>query len=183
MKRPVEVVLVYATGLLQGLALVTVPAASSVLTDPDLFAFTESEYGMLFVPQVIMAVLGALLGPKLARKRGLKPVFQAGLVFNLCAMGLIAASQMFQDQHAPAYGAFLLGTTAVGAGFGLTLPMINVYAERLFLLITSSTKSARFLPAFSGPGGCRRRSPVPGSHPWSIAPLFLPAPVSFHLPS
>ena len=132
MKRPVEVVLIYATGLLQGLVLVTVPAASSVLTNPDLFAFTESEYGMLFVPQVIMAVLGALLGPKLARKRGLKPVFQAGLVFNLCAMGLIAASQMFQDQHAPAYGAFLLGTTAVGAGFGLTLPMINVYAERLF---------------------------------------------------
>lgn len=131
-KRGFEVLLIYATGLLQGLVLVTVPAASSVLTDPDLFAFSDSEYGRLFVPQVIMAVLGALFGPKLAGKRGLKPVFQLGIAFNLCAMGLIASSQMFQDQHFLAYGISFLGTTAVGAGFGLTLPMINVYAERLF---------------------------------------------------
>jgi hypothetical protein len=65
-KRTLEILLIYATGLIQGLVLVTVPAASSVLTNPNIFAFSDSEYGMLFVPQVITAILGALLGPKLS---------------------------------------------------------------------------------------------------------------------
>jgi fucose permease len=131
-KRTLEILLIYATGLIQGLVLVTVPAASSVLTNPNIFAFSDSEYGMLFVPQVITAILGALLGPKLSRKSGLKTIYQTGLVFNLSAMGLIAASQLVQDQNNLAYICFFLGTTSVGAGFGLTLPMINVYAERFF---------------------------------------------------
>jgi fucose permease len=132
MKRKFEILLIYITGLIQGLVLVTIPAASSILTDPNAFGFSDSAYGALFIPQVIMAVMGALLGPKLSRKRGLKTVYQWGLVFNICAMALIGASQWFLDNHNLAYLCVFLGTTAVGAGFGSTLPMINVYAERFF---------------------------------------------------
>jgi MFS family permease len=132
MQRKFEIFLIYITGLIQGIVLVTVPAASSILTDPDVFGFSDSAYGALFIPQVIMAVMGALLGPKLSGKRGLKTVYQWGLVFNFCAMALIGASQWFLDNHNLAYFCVLSGTTAVGAGFGTTLPMINVYAERFF---------------------------------------------------
>ncbi len=132
MKRKFEIILIYITGLIQGLALVTVPAASSILTDPDAFGFSDSAYGALFVPQVIMAVVGALLGPKLSRRRGLKRIYQSGLIFNICAMALIGASGWFPENYNLAYLCVLLGTTAVGAGFGTTLPMINVYAGRFF---------------------------------------------------
>jgi len=90
MNRKFEILLIYITGLIQGLVLVTIPAASSILTDPDAFGFSDSAYGTLFIPQVMMAVIGALLGPKLSRKRGLKTVYQWGLIFNICASPLLA---------------------------------------------------------------------------------------------
>ncbi len=112
--------------------LVTVPAVSSILTDPGMFGFSERAYGALFIPQVLMAVMGALLGPTFSRRWGLKSVYQSGLLFNICAMVSVGASGWFQDNDNVAYLCVLLGTTAVGAGFGSTLPMINVYAGRFF---------------------------------------------------
>jgi len=132
MKRKFEIILIYSTGLIQGIVLVTVPAASSILTDPNAFGFSDSAYGTLFIPQVIMAVLGALLGPKLSREWGLKSIYQTGLIFNICAMAFIGASAWFLASGNLAYLCVLIGTTAIRAGFGTTLPMINVYAERFF---------------------------------------------------
>jgi integral membrane sensor domain MASE1 len=55
-----EVGLIYVIGLVQGLALVTFPAASSIFTSPSGFGFGASRYGMMFVPQVILAILASL---------------------------------------------------------------------------------------------------------------------------
>jgi fucose permease len=132
MKRKYEILLIYITGLIQGLVLVTVPAVSSILTDTEVFGFSDSDYGTLFIPQVGMAVLGAILGPKISRRWGLKVVYQSGLIFNICAMAFIGVSAQFLDNSNLAYLCLLIGTAAVGAGFGTTLPMINVYAERFF---------------------------------------------------
>ena len=57
MKRKFEILLIYKTGLVQGLVLGTVAAASSVLTDPNAFGFSDSAYGALFIPQEILAIL------------------------------------------------------------------------------------------------------------------------------
>jgi hypothetical protein len=51
---------VYATGLVQGIALVTLPAASSILTGRHGFSLTSSQYGSMFVPQVLAAIAAAL---------------------------------------------------------------------------------------------------------------------------
>ena len=66
-----EVVTVYAVGLFQGLALVAFPAASSVLTGASDYDLSSSQYGLLFVPQVMMAIAGSLLLPELSRRFGL----------------------------------------------------------------------------------------------------------------
>jgi FHS family glucose/mannose:H+ symporter-like MFS transporter len=131
MKHKIEITLIYLTGLMQGLVLVTVPAASSVFIDPRSFSFSSSQYGALFVPQVIMSILAALLAPKISRRLGSKVVYQAGVVFNCLAASLVALSQLFVG-HPAAYVCLLLSTSAVGAAFGTTLPMINVYAQRFF---------------------------------------------------
>jgi hypothetical protein len=59
MPQRTEFGLVYATGLVQGLVLVTFPAASSIFTSPDGYGFSASRYGMMFVPQVILAILAS----------------------------------------------------------------------------------------------------------------------------
>nr|MDQ2659614.1 hypothetical protein [Verrucomicrobiota bacterium] len=61
-----EIATVYAAGLVQGVALVTFPAASAVLTDPSRYALSSSQDGLMFLPQVVCAISTALLG---ARRR------------------------------------------------------------------------------------------------------------------
>jgi len=132
MRRRVEILCIYLTGLFQGLALVTVPAASLIFTGSGKFNFSSSEYGLLFIPQVLTAIIASLLGPSFARKWGMKAVYRGGLVFNILSMALIAASQLVSGNHDAAYLLVIFGTAFVGAGFGTTLPTINVYATNFF---------------------------------------------------
>jgi fucose permease len=123
---------VYAGGLLQGLALVTFPAASAVFTDPHAHGLSNAEYGVMFVPQTVLAVTAALLGGRLARRWGEKRVLLLGLGADLASMALLVSSRFVLGSHSAAF-AFLLGATGLmGIGFGLTIPVVNSLAASLF---------------------------------------------------
>jgi len=66
------VLAVYLIAFLQGLTLVSFPASSAVLK--QMHGFTDAQYGAIFLPQVAMAVLGAVAGGTLARRLGLRPL-------------------------------------------------------------------------------------------------------------
>ncbi len=125
-----EVALIYVIGLVQGLALVTFPAASSIFTSPSCFGFGASRYGMMFVPQVILAILASSIGPSLARRWTLKRVLQAGLSADFLAMILLAGSRLLVDVPGAAYGMLLIATGSLGFGFGAAVMAINTYAQR-----------------------------------------------------
>jgi hypothetical protein len=59
---------VYLIAFLQGLTLVSFPASSAVLR--QMHGFTDAQYGAIFLPQVALAVLGAVAGGTLARRSG-----------------------------------------------------------------------------------------------------------------
>ncbi len=120
-----EINVVYAAGLVQGIVLVTFPAASTVFTDPDEYDLSTSQYGALFLPQVVTAIAGALLGASLAGRFGSKRVYLAGVAASLVSMGLLVTSTLFTDEHSLAYGLLLVATAFLGAGFGLTVPTLN----------------------------------------------------------
>jgi MFS family permease len=123
---------VYAAGLLQGLALVTFPAASAVFTDPHAHGLSNGEYGVMFAPQTVLAVSAALLGGRFARRWGEKRVLLLGLAADLASMALLVSSRFVLGRHSAAFG-FLLGATALmGIGFGLTIPVVNALAASLF---------------------------------------------------
>ena len=125
MATKAEVNAVYAAGLIQGIALVTFPAASTIFTSPSEYGLSNTQYGAMFLPQVITAVTSSLLGGKLAEQFGIKRVFLAGLVADLVSMALLIVSQFFTSNQPVAYGLLLLATACLGAGFGLTVPAIN----------------------------------------------------------
>ncbi len=129
MPRRTEVGLVYITALVQGLALVTFPAASSIFTSSDGYGFSASRYGMMFVPQVILAILASSFGPALARRWTLKRVLQAGMSADLLAMSLLAVSRLLPDFKETSYGILLLATGSLGFGFGTVVMALNTYAE------------------------------------------------------
>jgi len=116
---------VYAAGLIQGIALVTFPAASTIFTEPSQYGLSNTQYGAMFLPQVVTAVTGSLLGGRLAARFGIKRVFLAGLAADLASMVLLIISQFFTSDQAVAYTLLLVATACLGAGFGLTVPAIN----------------------------------------------------------
>src|SRR5262245_2438469 len=127
-----EIRAVYSAALVQGVALVTFPAASSILTDPQEYGLSSSAYGALFIPQAVAAISAAVAGARLASRLGAKRMLLTGLVGDLAAMVLLVVSQSFIGQGAWAYVMLLLATTCLGVGFGLTVPALNTLAAGFF---------------------------------------------------
>jgi predicted MFS family arabinose efflux permease len=132
MGRRCEVLIVYAGGAIQGVALVTFPAASAVFTSPSDYGLSSTEYGGMFVPQAIMAIISSLLGAGLRNRLGTKRIYLLGLFANLVAMTLLVVSRFFLQQHWVAYEILLLATTCLGVGFGFTVPALNTLAAAFF---------------------------------------------------
>jgi MFS family permease len=127
-----EVTAVYAAGVVQGLALVTFPAASTIFTSPEYYNLSSTAYGGMFLPQAIMAIVASLLGAGLTRRLGIKRIYLIGLVADLVSMSLLFLSQFFMSNGPVAYGMLLLATTSLGLGFGLTVPSLNTFTAAFF---------------------------------------------------
>src|SRR5262245_18747007 len=122
-----ETGVVNAAGVVQGIALVTFPAASTILTDPAEYDLSSTQYGALFLPQVVTAIAAALAGASLSGRFGTKRVYVAGLWFGLVSMALLLLSAVVAGD-AGAYALLLLATASLGVGFGLTVPALNTLA-------------------------------------------------------
>jgi MFS family permease len=128
MATQTETTVVYAAAVVQGIALVTFPAASTIFTDPAEYDLTRTQYGTLFLPQVATAITAALLGAGLGGRFGTKRVYLVGLWAGLLSMVLLLVSQFFMEDETAAYVLLLLATASLGAGFGFTVPALNTFA-------------------------------------------------------
>ena len=127
-----EIAAVYGAGLIQGVALVTFPAASVIFTSASDYGLSRTEYGGMFVPQAITAIVSALLGAGLTRRLGAKRIYLLGLVANLASMALLVLSRFVIGEHTLAYGVLLIATACLGVGFGFTVPTVNTFAAAFF---------------------------------------------------
>jgi fucose permease len=127
-----EIAAVYVAAVIQGLALVTFPAASTVFTSPQHYGLSSTEYGGMFVPQAITAISASLLGAGLIRRLGIKRIYLLGLTADLVSMALLFSSQFVMSNGRLAYGMLLLATTSLGIGFGLTVPALNTFTAAFF---------------------------------------------------
>ena len=80
MSRQAERRTVYAAGLVQGVVLVTFPAASTIFTAAGSYGLSGTQYGAMFLPQACLAVAAALAEGGLARRFGAKRVYLAAAV-------------------------------------------------------------------------------------------------------
>jgi MFS transporter, FHS family, glucose/mannose:H+ symporter len=127
-----EIGVVYGAAVVQGLALVTFPAASAIFTSPDGFGFDSTRYGTMFVPQVVLAIFAAALAPKLARRWSLRRVLLAGLASDILSMSLLALGRLLIGAPDVAFAVLLIATAALGFGFGAAVMALNTYAEAFF---------------------------------------------------
>jgi MFS family permease len=127
-----EILTVYTAGVIQGIALVTFPAAGAVFTSATDYGLSSTQYGGMFVPQAIMAIVASLLGAGLRSRLGTKRIYLLGLFANLLAMALLGLSRFVMQDHSLAYGILLVATTCMGIGFGFTVPALNTFAAAFF---------------------------------------------------
>jgi fucose permease len=129
MASKTERAIVNAAGLVQGIVLVTFPAASTIFTDKSEYGLSSTQYGDMFLPQVALAIAASLLGAGLARRITAKRVYLAGLACSAISMVLLLASTLVKSDQAAAYPMLLVATAFLGAGFGLTVPLLNTYTS------------------------------------------------------
>lgn len=127
-----EIVAVYAAGVVQGIALVTFPAAGAIFISPAHYDLSSTEYGAMFVPQAIAAIASSLVGASLTQLSGIKRIYLLGLFADLLAMVMLVLSVFVMHSRVSAYGLLLLATACLGVGFGLTVPAINTFAAAFF---------------------------------------------------
>jgi MFS family permease len=130
--RPKEIAAVYAAAVIQGIVLVTFPAVSAIFTSKEHYGLSTTEYGGMFAPQAVTAILASLLGAGLTRRIGLKRVFLIGLAADLLSMALIFVSQFATSDHALAYGLLLAATACLGIAFGFVVPAVNTFTAAFF---------------------------------------------------
>jgi MFS family permease len=129
MASKTERTVINAAGLVQGIVLVTFPAASTIFTSTSEYGLSSSQYGAMFLPQVALAITTSLLGAGLARRISTKRVYLLGLACSTIAMALLLASTLVKSNQAAAYPLLLVATAFLGAGFGLTVPVLNTYTS------------------------------------------------------
>lgn len=122
--------LLYACGVMQGLALVTFPAASTIFVSASGFHLSSAEYGAMFIPQVTLAIIASATGPALAKRIGLRGALLLGLSADLLSMALLAASAIVLG-GASAFAILCAATGALGLGFGMTVMALNTLVERV----------------------------------------------------
>lgn len=126
------IAIVYLSGLLQGISLILYPAAGPIFKSEAFHQLSSGQYGLLFTPQIILAIITSFSAARLASKWRMKRVLQAGLLANMLAMLLFAGSNWGIGQGLASYAMLLLGTACLGAGFGLTISAVNPYAYSFF---------------------------------------------------
>ncbi len=123
-----QIATVYLSAFLQGLTLVSFPASSGVLK--DMHGFTDAQYGLIFLPQVALAVIGAVAGGTLARSLRLDMLLWISLLINGASQLLLASTVLLTP--AMAFAGILTGTALLGLGFGLSGAPLNSYPPRFF---------------------------------------------------
>ena len=123
------IAIIYSTSILQGLAMVSFPASGTVLK--DIKGLTDAQYGLIFIPQIIAAIIGSIAGGGLARTLGLKKLLFATLIATaLSQLGLLTAVEILPQKTS---FFMVLGSTAMfGLAFGIGAAPLNTYPGLLF---------------------------------------------------
>jgi MFS family permease len=111
---------------------VTFPAVSAIFTSAAHYGLSATEYGGIFVPQAITAIVSSLLGAALTHRVGGKHVFLLGLAADLVSMVLLFVSQFATGNQPLAYAILLAATACLGVGFGFAVPALNTFTAAFF---------------------------------------------------
>lgn len=163
-------VVVYGGAFLIGLVLVSFPASSTFLKLTH--GFSDQQYGAIFLPQLVMAVIGALGAGVAVQRMTLKAMYLCALIAFALSQLSLALSLFMSAQHA--LWLIMFATACFGFGFGFGGGPLNGLVYLLFPNKTGSALTAFHMMAGAGlmAGPLFFRFSISANH-WIFAPAVL----------
>lgn len=125
---------IYFTGFLQGASFSLIPAMGSILHHAP-YHMSHTDYGLLYAPEIIGALLSALLVGSLQKRWGAKNILNLGIGLNALAMALMGIVVLVPSL---AFWLLLLEVSCLGVGFVLTNAAINRTSALIFTGATTT---------------------------------------------
>lgn len=123
---------IYFANFLIGIALVSFPAAGNVLMSENYYKLSQTEYGVLFIPQAIGSILFSLLSAWFMQKNRIGLIYIVGLLFGCLSMGLFAFCHILIPGDNSPFVVLLLATALIGCATGFVVPSTNRLAISYF---------------------------------------------------
>jgi fucose permease len=126
--RLLPAISIYTGAVLLGVTLVSFPASSAFLRERQ--GISDIAYGSIYLPQLLAAIAGALLGSIAMRRMNLRSMYLVALVCFALSQAFLAMSVAV-----PAGSALILlmlGTGCFGFGFGFGGGPLNGFVPLLF---------------------------------------------------
>ncbi|GEJ47289.1 sugar MFS transporter [Chryseobacterium sp. ON_d1] len=130
--RKIIIAVVYLLAFLAGVNFVIFPALGTAFTDPSLFALSSSQFGNLFIPQVLCIIVACLGAPILVNKWGPKIILSLGVLLMLVSTGSLWVLHYFLVEKKLLFSVLMVLVAFTGTGFGLSITTLNPLAASLF---------------------------------------------------
>jgi len=115
---------IYLSGIVQGVMMVSFAASSAVLRSRH--GFTDTQYGSIFLPQVALAAAAAIGSGALLRVLDLRQMLALSFAAMVLSQAALAGSHFLTP--APALVVVSLGTALMGLGCGLSAsPLVAMH--------------------------------------------------------
>jgi fucose permease len=125
-------VIIFLLAFFTGVNFVVFPALGTAFTDASLFGLSSSQFGNLFIPQVICIIISCLGAPFLVNKVGPKTVLVVGLLLMITSTGMLWMLQFFMNDTSLLFPILMILVAFTGSGFGLSITTLNPLAASLF---------------------------------------------------
>ncbi|WP_343657732.1 MFS transporter [Chryseobacterium sp.] len=130
--RKIIIAVVYLLAFLAGVNFVIFPALGTAFTDPSLFALSSSQFGKLFIPQVLCIIVACLGAPILVNKWGPQIILSLGVLLMLVSTGSLWVLHYFLVEKKLLFSVLMVLVAFTGTGFGLSITTLNPLAASLF---------------------------------------------------
>jgi hypothetical protein len=119
--------------------LVSFASATAIVTAQRKFSMSEMRYGELVLPEVAAALVVSLTGFGLARRYTTRFAYRLGVSLGLVAVALLLVGVGVGRAGPVGFPLVMAGSAFLGAGFGVTVPVLMAYAR--FLNAASEDRS------------------------------------------
>jgi MFS family permease len=124
--------LLFSYGVVESIRVTLTPAFFQQLTSANYLHYTIGQYGLLFLPFSIAALISSLTAGKLIEKKGLFAPFLIAILCDLASLYFIGMAILANYSVVYSFISLLVALFLSGVGFGIILTVVSTFISQAF---------------------------------------------------